>query len=339
MAIGGEETWLREVLRYWDLGRIVRVERMGRGTNQRVWRVEAEQNWVLRRVEDDDGEAKLRREGVLLAALWGVGLPFRLPILVPTVDGEMMLRWKEEGTDNVFFCVQPMLPGGYRRRLGIGALEAAGQALGMLDQGLKVIEGIWAVQDDDVCYADLERIHRLVPDVWELETIYWADEEGRALLELLERVMDERKMLKGLPEQVIHGDYTRGNVLFDWRGKVSGVLDFELAGRDQRIFDFGIGLYHFVLVRPVERDVLARRIGAFAQGYSEWITLSSKEFAGLSLALRVRLMASVIHRYGCYRAGRGDLRGVRERIRAMMRCDRWLAEWGEWLVEVVRRRG
>ena len=66
-------------------------------------------------------------------------------------------------------------------------------------------------------------------DPQEAHVLLWHLERARALIAPL-----EPRARAGI---VVHGDFTPWNLLFQ-DGKLSGILDFELARRDHRIADF-----------------------------------------------------------------------------------------------------
>jgi aminoglycoside phosphotransferase (APT) family kinase protein len=86
-----------------------------------------------------------------------------------------------------------------------------------------------------------------------------------------ERAADLR--LSDRPEIIIHGDFTRWNLLFE-DGRLSGLLDFELAHQDHRVGDFALawrGKYDGVIrgyhevspLEPVEWEMLTPLWWAF----------------------------------------------------------------------------
>jgi homoserine kinase type II len=57
-----------------------------------------------------------------------------------------------------------------------------------------------------------------------------------------------------LPHGVIHGDYNSANLLFDDKGEVAGVFDYDWAWRDTRVRDIGDGMLFFGATRDSELD-------------------------------------------------------------------------------------
>ncbi len=101
-----------------------------------------------------------------------------------------------------------------------------------------------------------------------LDALLFAKEHERPEdIAILRHYLDEaRRRLEGIelpsrPHQLIHGDFTHWNLLFE-DGRLSGVLDFELAHLDHRVAEFANswrGLYDDVIlaydeVAPLEPE-------------------------------------------------------------------------------------
>lgn len=80
----------------------------------------------------------------------------------------------------------------------------------------------------------------------------------------------------GLPSQLVHGDFHEGNVFFDARGEVSGVIDWELAYTGPRALEI-VRAMDFAL--RVSQEELAgwERVRAFLQGYATEAPLTLAE--------------------------------------------------------------
>jgi homoserine kinase type II len=129
-----------------------------------------------------------------------------------------------------------------------------------------------------------------------------------------------------LPNQVIHSDYDRTNVLLA-DGAVSGVLDFEFSGPDLRAMDLAIGIYHFCLRGRIGRDeaALAALVHAFADGFSEKLALSKKEFEALPVLLLRRQLVACLHWLGRWGVGLSPSEwAAKERLARLSELQQWL---------------
>src|SRR5205823_2064713 len=72
---------------------------------------------------------------------------------------------------------------------------------------------------------------------------------------LVERVLDryEERVVPRWPRlraQVVHGDLTLGNVLFDDRDRIAALVDFGDTGYTAQVSDFAVGLAPLLRGRP-----------------------------------------------------------------------------------------
>ena len=104
----------------------------------------------------------------------------------------------------------------------------------------------------------------------------------KAIITLCEKTANEierdiRRVIKGLPVQPIHGDYTRENILFNSDiSEIAGVIDFDDAHMDPRIFDPVIASVYF---GTNEREFSTKKVKKIFEGYRYAIAtpLQSKE--------------------------------------------------------------
>jgi 4-aminobutyrate aminotransferase-like enzyme/Ser/Thr protein kinase RdoA (MazF antagonist) len=104
-----------------------------------------------------------------------------------------------------------------------------------------------------------------------------------------------------LRAQVVHGDLTLGNVLFDDRDRISAIVDFGDCGYTAQVADFAVALASLLRGRPGE-DVF--RIGRIAiDGYASRLPLDPEELAAVGdlvasrLAMIVAISAWRVRRY------------------------------------------
>ena len=90
-----------------------------------------------------------------------------------------------------------------------------------------------------------------------------------ALLWHLDRARERIEALSpaNRPDQIVHGDFAPWNLRFH-EGKLSGILDFELAHRDHRVGEFAL--------------VWRGKYDALVHGYNEVLPLDPEEWALLT---------------------------------------------------------
>jgi 4-aminobutyrate aminotransferase-like enzyme/Ser/Thr protein kinase RdoA (MazF antagonist) len=135
---------------------------------------------------------------------------------------------------------------------------------------------------------DLRHAPRLRPLLEEI-----GDEERRALAT---RALDgfEERVLPAWPRlraQVVHGDFTLGNLLFDERDRVSGVLDFGDSCHTALAADVAVALAS--LLRGRAEDDAFRTARVALDGYAERMPLEELELELLGDLVAGRLTAIV----------------------------------------------
>ncbi len=139
-------------------------------------------------------------------------------------------------------------------------------------------------------------------------------------------VGDLREALPGwyqpLPRQIVHRDFDASNVLVKGN-RVSGVLDFEFAGPDIRVYDLARSLSLFT-VSPWSHARGWPRVAAFAAGYRAHLELTSAELSALPDVMRLYRTWSLIHREGRRREGLASEEDVVARASGLLRQEEWL---------------
>jgi Ser/Thr protein kinase RdoA (MazF antagonist) len=204
---------------------------------------------VLRRCSQPRGEVEYELR--LLAAIAGMGWPVASAVSDP-------LEW-----DSQVWCLFPFLPGDppvtddrFAEQRARGRLLAEFHAdlarLGEWEQ-----RGGWRRCEEILSDAALDRIlaahGRERPE--EVPILRWHLDRARARVAAL-RPHDR-------PGMVIHGDFTPWNLRYR-SGRLSGILDFEMAHRDHRVGDFALSW--------------RGRYDAVIHGYTEMTPLEPEEW-------------------------------------------------------------
>ena len=324
--------FLPHLLAAWQLGTDADtdISRPEHGTNNQTFLVaRAGQRFVLR-ISENLILAQVQAEQRLLRRLGRAGLPFAVPEPLAATDGKTVIE-----TPAGPATLSRWLPGVLPDFGSEAALERFGRAVGVLGQALQQVPPADAPQDwlssplpVPVDGPDGEGLWR------ELRAAGVSGEQAALLARLAAGFTQWWAGAVGtLPVQVVHGDLAASNVLADPEtGRVSALLDFEIAGAYLRVQDFMVALYQS---GALEGPAWPGRSAAFARGHASVRALTAAEVETLPELLVSRLVGSVLWRAARWRRGQARLVEVVDRIDRLETTMRWLAVHGEELVALV----
>ncbi|MCY7282861.1 MAG: phosphotransferase [Cyanobacteria bacterium CAN_BIN43] len=131
-------------------------------------------------------------------------------------------------------------------------------------------------------------------------------------------------MYTTLPVQTIHADYLSPHVLLE-SNRVVGVLDFEFATKDLRLWDYICGLDHFALF-PWQEKTQWQLVQAFSAGYSEQVSLTRQEAEALTLAWRLQRASSIVYWTGWLREGKVTHQSVVKAVTETLLLEDWFED-------------
>lgn len=270
--------------------------------------------------------ATLAYEHDLLRWLAQQPLSFAVPVPLSTAHGITLVA-VEQGWGALF----PLLPGQRPDPSDADQIAAVGAGLGELHRALagyptKPRPGLST-------YAALTQVHPLLPDPFHLTpmTLGLPNEEPQD--RLLAWWRDEVAQIEewvanyyaALPHQVIHGDFGPSNTLYA-DGRLTAMLDFEMALPDARAIDVAAGLTFGM--RPWENARPFLMLGSFLQGYRQWIELTPAEIRAMPWLMRLRAAVAAIWWLGHGLAAH-DVSRALSRLVEMQALVAWLAKHTE----------
>lgn len=310
--------------RHWPIADAV-LSAPGQGTNNLIRVVSTDRPVATLRIYRNLDHDRVVREHRLLRRLAAAGLSFRVPRPWPTSDGVTLIEspWGPVGLLDWI--------DGRRPDLGhADAARAAGRALAELDQALAAVPVgdapfDWLGPDLGVATIDLDLVAALADAGLARAQVEWL--RARAVPPV--RPPD-------LPVQVIHTDPAAGNFLVDDASgaKISGILDFEVAGRDLRINDLVSLLFQSTALDGPDWPATT---AALAGGYAEVITPDPAEIMIIPSLIAARALGSVGWRATRWRTGLDAVSEVVTRITGAQRTERWLEHHGDHLLDVLHR--
>lgn len=306
------------------------IRRPAHGTNNQTFLVTRGRQRFVLRISENLSLGQVEAEQRLLRWLRRADLPFEVPEPVATADGKTVIE-----TPAGPATLSRWLPG-VRPDFGSEpALERFGRAVGMLGQALARVPPADAPQDWLSSPLPVPVDGPDGEDLWrELRAAGVSGEQSALLVGLAASFTRWwAGAVAALPVQVVHGDLAASNVLADpGTGRVSALLDFEIAGADLRVQDFLVALYQS---GALEGAGWQRRAAAFARGHASIRPLTAAEVVALPELLVSRLVGSVLWRAARWRRGQARLAEVVDRIHRLETTMRWLAASGDELVALV----
>jgi homoserine kinase type II len=310
----------------WSLDEPIRLEPVAAGVNNRSWLVTtASDSFVLKTYRDVTDPDRLAFEHALLGALDAARLPFAVPAPIPASSGVTAVAVGDER-----WSLFRRISGRAAERDSEPDARRAGEALATLHVALASVALHPAMPVPDT-YGDLASVHPAVPDpVGALDRLL-----GAEVAMLAAGAMARwHELTAGWPTQLIHTDFYPANVLVTGDA-VSGILDFEYAGRGHRAMDVAIGLAAFST-----GDVLDGWswpvFDAFAGGYLSRLPLGRDEIEAIPLLMLAREATSLVHWLGRHAHDLTDRADIEDRGLRLLVLDRWLEGNQDRLVHVLR---
>ncbi len=336
---------LSKLWRAWPVVGPWRLAPLAGGTNNVVWQAETHdgQAYVLRLTTDQMRLPRLRYEALLLQALADRQLPFALALPLRTHSGEIVAQFEDETGTLALASLYPLLPG--QRQTNLPArhdplkVAHAGLTLALLDQALAALVELPAPTGFQPLptFGALDRWHPLMSDPRTMVEDLPLD---RAQIGQIHTLLDDvlecvPQLYARLPQQLLHRDYDPSNILMEG-DRVSAVLDFEFAGRDIRVLDLCVALSWW----PVELLGTGQEwslIDTFATAFTRQVALDEEELRAIPAVLRLRDMASLVHRIGRYLAGRETEERIQKRVEQSLWREDWLSTHRQTLLEHALR--
>ncbi|GAB3762254.1 phosphotransferase enzyme family protein [Microlunatus parietis] len=319
-----DDALLELVHRHWPVGE-VRLRPPPRGTHNLTRIVVADRPIAVLRLYQTLDHDRVLAEHRLLARLAAAGLPFRVPTPRPTRDGATVIesRW---GAVSLIDWIE-----GQRPDLGRDdTARAAGRALGRLDAALAGVPAKDAPFDwlsTDVGRAGLDHamITALAAAGLPGDQVDWLHDHSGSPLGTA-----------NLPVQIIHCDVGAYNLLAidDPAIRITGVIDFEFAGRDLRVFDLTILLYQSGYLHDPDWRT---RTTALVGGYAEAVRLDPAEIMIIPELIMARALGAVGWRAGLWRRGAVSVEDVAARIPDAVRTERWIGRHRAELIDILGR--
>jgi Ser/Thr protein kinase RdoA (MazF antagonist) len=311
-----------ELLDAWALPRPRELTRATRGISNETWFVRSEAgDHVLRLYVNKRTEA-IRLEHELLRRLASADLTFRTPKPLETEAGDTLAIEVDSARQAALFRRIEGEPLNDEDAAGIAKAAAA---FASLDIALAAIERTDV--PSPLFTGDLRTVHTAISDLAQIEDI-----AGRQARHLVDEAAENAAVIyRSLPTQLIHGDFSLGNVLMR-AGRVRGVLDFEYAGRTVRAMELG-GVLRNVLMKGNGEQLW----GPAVQSYMTALPLDPIEVAALPALVLLQSAIVVVWLAGRGLEGHSTAEALGRYVDQGLTLREWITRNGARLVAVALR--
>jgi homoserine kinase type II len=311
-----------EVLDQWDLPRPRELVRTAFGMSNESYYVNSAAGAHVLRVHVTKSLQSIRFEHEVLRRLIDADLRFQVPQPLPTLRGDTVALDVDSARQCALFR---RIPGQTLDDADTVAVARAAAAFARLDIALGAIER--TDLPAPVFAGDLRAMHPAVTDLSQLDDLV-----GRPGREMVERAAERAgPIYASLPTQLIHGDFSFGNILVSG-GRVRGIVDFEYGGRDVRAMELAAGLAS-AIARP-SRDTLWRPV---LRGYLGTLRLDLTELAALPALANLHWAVIVVWWAGRSLAGRPFADGLAALVDRALSVEQWMDARGPELVAEALR--
>ena len=308
-----------EALRSWDIAG-ADITRSTSGLNNDSWFVDSRAGRFVLRLYGTAREGDVAAEHALLVQLDKAGLSFAIPRPVSPHGSPVSWAWVATLAGPRLAALFERIPGDHLNDEDVHGLEAAAAALAELDAVLA------ATTTERVPFTG--RIETVHPRVRDLDSTEELGTDGTAFVRRMREASELRGALR--PRQVIHGDFAFGNLLLE-NGRISGILDFEVAAEDARAAELAVAL-RLVLSKHA-RDRLWRTL---LRGYLRSRQLTRAEVDALPVLAMQHDAVVLVWWLGRFRDGIRDIRSLRDRVGEALDRERWIRANSERVIAEAR---
>jgi homoserine kinase type II len=277
--------------------------------------------------------AQIHYEHSLLTFLQRADLPFAIPVPIRASSGETFIAVEADG-HLLNVALLPRLVGQTMDRQNLNQVQTAGSALAKLHHQLAKFDpqGEFARLP---FWGALDQIHPQVSEPLQVPQILnLGVEDHNRFSQLLNEVIEVAPHLYAtLPIQTIHADYLTPNILVE-NDEVVGILDFEFATRDLRLFDYLSSLDQFASF-PWKEVHFEDIVRAFSTGYRACSALTVEEIEAVISVWKLQRASSLIYWTGWLLEGKGNRQKAVDAVVETLRFETWLESNQNKLLEVL----
>jgi homoserine kinase type II len=300
------------------------------GTNNLTRLIESGGRRYVLRLSRTLTAQQAQAESLLREHLAAADPDFSVPTPIATTEGDYI-----SATESGVATLSAFLPGSRPDLGSTAALQAFGIAAGQLAGALAALPEHLLVHDwtggplvllagstPGELAGELSRAGAPAPYVAAL------------LAGVTDAMTGYERLVDGLPRRLTHGDLGPGNVLADGDlttgGRITGILDFEIAGLDIRVNELVAAL---ALTAALDSPASTR---ALVGGFTSVVEISDEERDAVADLLVARSVGSVLWRSAAWRRGDVGVDQVAVRLRRLVETRTFVREHRGDLLAALR---
>jgi len=260
-------------------------------------------------------------------------VPFAIPVPICATCGNTLISIDVDGR-LLNAALVPRLVGQPACRQNLKQVQAAGLALAQLHNQLVKFDPQGQLARLPF-WGALDRIHPQVKEPLNIPQILHlgVSEQMRFSQMLNEAIAAAPDLYATLPIQTIHADYITPNILVE-NDRVVGILDFEFATRDLRLFDYLSSLDQFASF-PWQEVQFEDIIRAFSHGYQACSALTRAEMQAAILVWKLQRVSALVYWTGRLIAGNGSRQQLVDAVIETLRFETWLESNQQQLLDAL----
>lgn len=309
-------------------------EPTGQGSSNATYFIYTPDNqFVLKLYAATTETAQIHYEHSLVTFLQYTNLPFAIPVPICAAGGETLISLDIDGR-SLNAALLPRLVGQPVNVQNLNQIQSAGFALAQLHKQLVKFDPQGQLAKLPF-WGALDQIHPQVRDPLNIPQILnlGLAEQKHFSQMLNEAIASAPHLYATLPIQTIHADYITPNILVE-NDRVVGILDFEFATRDLRLFDYLSSLDQLASF-PWKECRFADIVRAFSNGYRACLALTMAEMNAAILVWKLQRASALIYWAGRLITGKGSRQQLVDAVMETLRFEMWLESNQQQLLDAL----
>lgn len=330
------EHLFQELLKHYFQGPVHSVETVPFGMTNDSRIVVMNQKKYVARIYNrhTKNEERLRFEVQLIAYLEHCSLSFDVPCFVPSKDDAKYVVLSDGSLGSLTRFIEGVVPD----LSCMSDVLSYGRTVGEISYALQQFElNSVDVVCPEIAFHEVYNLHSLAnqTNIYEFLTCppFEIDAEQIAVLQgYYESGLNHAAELNVLPKQMVHHDILVFNLLLDPQSReMSGVLDFDFAAMDLRIWELSICLNHLLQ----QEDQTLTKVELFLDEYRKYMRLTRAEIQWIPYIMELYYVSLLSIYIGQHLAGRNIASYFHLMLKQLLIRSEWMERNQHELTELL----